>query len=393
MSFLATLRAGPPPPKVALLPDGLFFTRAVSVAAGAAPGEAASQIELALEAVSPFPIAQLYYGYYWVPGSESALVFAAYRRRFTAEQTALWESSELVIPAFAAVLAAPVEPATTVLLSSPEGLTAIHWVSGPVAAQVVFRPLPPVAEGAPEPEPAAVDAARAQLRDELIREAGGSHRVVDLALAPVAETTNRDREFRFRCGELVSHFSPVLTAGLDVRDKGELASLRAARRRDVILWRVTVGCAAALVALAVGELGLMGGKAWQQIRDKKFRAQRPVVEQIMTSQSLANRIDDLATKRLLPWEMMMAVIGQNRERLPKDIQFGRVYTIPAKGLYTIAIEGQTTNIASMPSFKSALKAMPGVENVDGTEQTRGGIATFTLLVTFKPDAIRPGALL
>jgi hypothetical protein len=84
MSFLATLRAGPPPPKVALLPDGLFFTRAVSVAAGATPGEAASQIELALEAVSPFPIAQLYYGYYWVPGSESALVFAAYRRRFTA---------------------------------------------------------------------------------------------------------------------------------------------------------------------------------------------------------------------------------------------------------------------------------------------------------------------
>ena len=29
-SFLSTLRAGPPPPRIALLPDALFFTRAVN---------------------------------------------------------------------------------------------------------------------------------------------------------------------------------------------------------------------------------------------------------------------------------------------------------------------------------------------------------------------------
>src|SRR5215207_2347590 len=103
-SPLRFLRAGPPPPKVALLPDALFFTRSVAVTKGATQAEAASQVELALEAVSPFPLAQLYYGWFWVPGSEHALVSASYRRRFTADQTAAWEGSELVMPAFAAAL-------------------------------------------------------------------------------------------------------------------------------------------------------------------------------------------------------------------------------------------------------------------------------------------------
>ena len=117
MSFLATLRAGPPPPKVALLPDGLFFTRALPVAAGATSAEAAAQVELALEALSPFPIAQLFYGYFWTPGSETAFAFAAYRRRFTSDQIAAWTGAELVLPAFAALLGAAVKPATTVIPS------------------------------------------------------------------------------------------------------------------------------------------------------------------------------------------------------------------------------------------------------------------------------------
>ena len=37
------------------------------------------------------------------------------------------------------------EPATTVVLSSPEGLTAVHWETGPVPADVWFQPIPPEA--------------------------------------------------------------------------------------------------------------------------------------------------------------------------------------------------------------------------------------------------------
>ena len=90
------LRAGPPPPRVALLPDAAFFTRTISIAADATAAEAAAQVELALEAISPFPIAQLYYGWFRDPAAQEALVFAAYRRRFTTDQTAEWEGAEVV---------------------------------------------------------------------------------------------------------------------------------------------------------------------------------------------------------------------------------------------------------------------------------------------------------
>src|SRR5687768_15593209 len=106
------LRAGPPPQKVTLLSDAMFFTRSVPVTAGATASEAATQVELALEAVAPFPLAQLYYAWFWLPGSERALVFAAYRRRFTSDQIADWDGAELVLPAFGAVLGATVEPST-----------------------------------------------------------------------------------------------------------------------------------------------------------------------------------------------------------------------------------------------------------------------------------------
>lgn len=194
MKFLETLRAGPPPPKIALLPDALFFTRALPVAAGATPAEAAAQVELALEAISPFPLAQLYYGWFWAPGADHAFVFASYRRRFTSEQTAEWHGVELVLPAFVAVLGGTFEPATTLILATPEGLTAVHFESGSVPTLVLCRPL----------MPEATDDDRARTRDELIRAVGGSKTIIDLATPPVAEPALNDREIVFRSGDFVS---------------------------------------------------------------------------------------------------------------------------------------------------------------------------------------------
>src|ERR1035438_2350694 len=119
------LRAGPPPPRVAILPDAVFFSRAIAVAAGAPRPEVVNQVGLALEALSPFPLAHLYYGYYRPPGAGRALAFASYRRRFTAEQVAHWANAEHVMPAFAAILACGAGPATTVVLAAAEGLTAV----------------------------------------------------------------------------------------------------------------------------------------------------------------------------------------------------------------------------------------------------------------------------
>jgi len=367
------LRAGPPPPRVAILPDAVFFSRAIPVRVDASREEVVAEVGLALEALSPFPIAQLYFGYYWAPGAGRALAFAAYRRRFTAEQVAEWSGAQHVMPAFAAILGAECQPATTVILAAPDGLTAVHWDQGPVPSVVLHRLLQP---GATEEE-------RALARAELIRSAGEARTVVDAPSPPAAQPSRSDREVVFAAGELRSRISSGVAVALDVRDKADLAALARARRRDVLLWRVAIGAVIACAFLAAGELGLFGAGLWEKARIAKVGAQKTTVARIMGDQELANRIDELSTKRLLPLEMISVVAAKK----PAAIQFLRATT---SGLYTIQIEAQTSNAGEIGGFKSALEQTPGCERVEIRDQLlRNNIASFTLVVTFKPTALAP----
>lgn len=376
MSFLQTLRAGPPPPKVALLPDGLFFSRAVAIAAGASAGDAAAQIELALESFSPFPLTQLYYGYFWKPGAETALVFAAYRRRFTSDQTATWDGAEQVLPAFATLLGAEVQPATTFILASPEGLTAVHWATPAAPSQMIFRPL--AAE--------ATDEDRAKLRESLIAAMGGSQHVRDFDAPPAPQASITDREVTFRSGDFESRFSASAAAALDARDKAELSALRLAHKRDVILWRAALVCVAVLALLALGEVGLKIGAAWQKRRLALQHVQEPVVQQIMDMKSAAMHIEDLATKRLLPLEMLTAVLAGK----PADVIIDRAIT---NGLYTIRLDVQTTNSAQMSVYESALRNLPSLAAPPDVklQPGAGNLNRFTVTLTFKPGALEPAS--
>jgi hypothetical protein len=374
-SPLNFLRSGPPPPRVAILPDAVFFSRSVPVAADATREQVVSEVGLALEALSPFPLAQLYFGYYWTPGAAQALAFASYRRRFTVDQTAEWAASQHVMPAFAAVLGSDVQPATTVILSAPEGLTAVHWGKDKVPSLVLHRVL------APE----ATEEERAKARSELIRDAGEARTVVDAPSPPVAQPSRSDREVSFAAGVLRSKFDAGTTAALDVRDKADMAALARARRRDVLLWRVAMGSVVACLVLLVGEAGFFGAGLWEKARIAKVGAQRAEVARIMSDQELAYRIDELSTKRLLPLEMISVVAAKK----PASMQFLRA-TATTSSLYTIQIEAQTSNAGEIGGLKTALEQTPGCAHVEIRDQLmRNNVASFTLLVTFKPTALPP----
>lgn len=377
-SPLKFLRAGPPPPKVALLPDALFFTRSIPIVGEATAADITAQVEMALEGFSPFPLAQLYYGWFAAPAAGRVFVFAAYRRRFTSDQIAQWGGADLVMPSFAALLGARVEAGTTVVVTVPEGLTAVHWESPLVPSRVLSRPL----------DPAVTDEERTRLRGELLHEIGASKTVVDLSLAPVADPATSAQEISFTAGSLNSRLPAAATAMLDVRDKGELAGLRTARRRDVLLWRLTLGCSATMAVLALGEFALIGGRAWQKVRATQLNAQKPLVEKVMAAQGLANRIDELATKRLLPFEMITVVIGEDgTPRKPAEITFVRAYS---SGIYTLLVEASTNNIGLVAVWENTVRQLPACESVEIRNlRPRGESATFQLVVTFKPDVLRP----
>jgi hypothetical protein len=336
-------------------------------------------VELALESLSPFPLAQVYFGYFWPEGADRALAYAAYRRRFTVEQVEGWRGVEHVVPTFAAVLGIPAEPATTLILASAEGLTAAHWDRGPVPASVHYQPLPP---DAPEEE-------RAAARARLLRAAGESARVIDVGAPPLPVGAG-ERELAFTVGDLRSVIPAGVADALDVRDKAELAALARARHRDMLLWRVALGAVAACLLMALGEVALFGAGLWEKTRLAKVAAQKPTVAHIMGEQELASRIDDLSTKRLLPLEMISAAAPEVAEpKAPPSIQFLHA---TANTLDSIQIEAQTSNAGEIAGYKTALEQAPGIERVEIRDQrARDNVVTFLLVITFKPGALAPAA--
>ncbi len=376
--LLDFIKSGPPAPRVVLLPDHRFFVRLVPVADAATPADVAAQVELALETLSPFPPAQLYHGYYWTPGAPQALVFASYRKRFSAEQTAGWDEADLVAPAFAALLGVEHEPATTLLFPSADGLTALYWDSGTVPAAVRTRTL--AAD--------ATDADRAQAREELLRAMGGSRAIIDLTAAPEIAVSPDEKTLLFRAGDFTARLPVGVSAALDVRDKTELTTLRRGRARDLVLWRVLAGCVWALVLLFVGELSIAGGRAfWLKTQTIRIRAQAPLVDKVTAANDLANRIEELSTKRLLPLEMVSLIGGKEKRG---GILFTSFTSSTTNGLYTLQIQAQTQNSAELELYRTTLEKLPSVAQVNIPKpDSRNGVTTFQLIITFKPDAIKP----
>lgn len=376
LSSLKRFLPTPPPRQVILLADTLFFMRSVSVTEGATAPEVTAQAELAIEGLAPFPIAQLYYGHHWLPGSVHALVYAAYRKRFTAEDVETWAGAEAVLPSFVTVLnkADAPKPATVIIIPGAASLTGLYFADASgVPTQVRVDPL------APE----ATDVERVVAYEALLRAFPEKLHVIDAGGEPQFDPASPQGEFVFRAGKAFeTHFEPADIASLDVRDKAELAHRRRTHARDVILWRTFLGCVAAIALAALLELVLVGTSIWQKQRLALEARQKPVVETVMTSQTLATRIDELSTKRLLPFEMLALV---NTVR-PRTIQFMKTAT---SGLHVLEIEAQTSSSGDIDVFRSALNRLAGCEKAEVLDsRIRDGLSNFRVVVTFKPDAFK-----
>jgi hypothetical protein len=357
---------------IILLPSDRFFVRTVPLAAEAAVGP---QVELALENLAPFPVGQLYYGYWLSPARDSALVFAAYRKRFTPDETAAWSGAAAVLPAFFALLGAP--PASPVIRVWTEAgsLTVAAWNGRqPQPVAVLTRQTAPSADAAQRAAVVAEIRGRTGLADTAVQEFSGTATV----------SRNRSRE----TFELKLPGGPGLSLGAaelrtaDVRDKEFLGGQRATQKRDLLLWRGFLAGAIGLAAMVVLEAGLLAGRLGLQRLKDAVQQQAPLAQKIETAQSLSVRIEEMTQRRLRPFEML-ALINQNR---PASISFVRTTTT---GLYSLEIEAQTANAADVSQYEAVLRAAPELAGIETRDlRSREGQTSFILTVTFKPDALR-----
>lgn len=362
-----------PPPPVVLARGDAFFVRRVALAEGE-PLEA--QVTLALEGMAPFPPDQLYHGHLPAADGRSALVFAAFRRRFEAVDTDLWDIAALVTPDFVPLLA--IKPAGAgVTLHAAEGrLTALGWVGGEdLPAAVLVR------AGGPEQVAAVLDEVRAR-----------AGLAADVEVKELAEqytlAASGEGEFTVSEGGRPVALLPVAwTAGADVRDPEFLAARRRAGVRDHWLWRGLLGAAALLALAALLQTGSGGLGFFTSRREAQVAEHKPLVAQIDAAQMLANRIAELSEKRLMPFEMM-ATINPPR---PESVVFQRLVT---RGLLGLEVEAQAVNPEDVGAYANALKALPALASVQTREvRARDGVTSFILALEFKPDVLKKGGAL
>jgi hypothetical protein len=368
----------PPPPSLVLARGDTFFVRRVELA----PGEAIEpQVKLALEGMAPFPPEQLYFGHLAAADGSAALVFAAFRRRFTPEETEGWPEALLVAPEFAPLLAARPGAGGTaedgaVLHVGEARVMALAWRAGrelPVA--VLVR-----AGGA--------EAAQAVLNELWERAELPSGAALRRLEGPLGFTAAHDGALTATAGgEPVGPWPEEWARTGDVRDPDYLVGRRRSQVRDQWLWRGLLGAVALLVLAATLHLGAGVLGMLTRNREARITRQAPIVRQTETAQALANRIAELSEKRLMPFEMM-AIINPAR---PDSVVFQRAIT---RGLLRLEVEAQAQNAEDVGQYENALRAQPGVASAAARDiRARDGVTSFVLEVDFRPEAFRNGGAL
>lgn len=351
---------------VILVPGDRFFLKEVALEPGA---DVASQVDLALEASAPFPLAQLFHGYVLGADRRSALAYAAYRRRFSAAEMAEWSPAGAVLPDFLGLIGpAPGHPLIDVQLQAG-AIIAVAWdgrAALPVA--VLCRP----AAGAPE-------SGLAEVVAELRRRSGLGEVEVRPREGAAGAGFDADGGVVFRAGgEETARFSAAALVAADVRDKSFLQEKKHREARQRGWSRAFTAVVVLLVAALAVELAARALALASRRRSAQVSAQAEEVRRIETAQTLATRIEDLAAREERPFEWL-ALVSAAR---PRSIQFTRVVSSNDRSL---TIDAQTADAAAVGAYENALRDRPELVEVATRDlRSREGLTSFVLFVRFNP---------
>ncbi|MCC5790126.1 MAG: hypothetical protein JJT75_10850 [Opitutales bacterium] len=377
--------------EVVLVPDQPFFWKNVELPDNLPANELDSFLEMMLEQTSPFPVHQVYYGYYRPAKGRKILLFAAYRKRIEELVGASLDDADLVAPALLSVLPGEGLDDKAVLLRFGEGLSLIQMArAGEVPVKIVSRLVPEEEEGAFPESVVEKLYAKAGLK----REEGKEKRL----FGPVfLGWDNKQAVFRFTPEN--GDKAPVLRKGglshsasatMDIRDKEVLAAKKAEKRRNAWYLRALWVSAAALLLLLLGEGVRFGADSFLEAQQTEVNERQDRVEKIQEQESFAQRMRGIAENQLLPFSMLEVV---NRVR-PDSIFFTRAELTSDLRLEVVA---ETANSDDVIRYESALAEAVEISDVDILNQTlREGRTNFRMRLTFAEEPfqrfVRNGSL-
>lgn len=343
-----------------------------------AAGEVASFVDLQLEELSPFPLEQLYYGR--VTSGDAVFVYAAYRRRFSTEETQAWADKLFVLPEFAGILHLSFAESTTVFFRSAGALMAFRFEPG--------QKLPTVGAGRALAADAD-DSEVSELRTKLLSIVqGGDTRIVSLRPGKEPEQKPQGLRFVFSSddgGHPVEVTVPSADCWpMDIREEEFVLKQRQRLRVDLIFWRVVVGAAAAIAVLLAGEVILMGAKGYIGWLESHVTSQADEAVALQDKSEIANRVAEFDRSDVQPIRMLLAVAG----RKPQGVIFERA-TISAGN--ALEFDARTPNVAEVNQYEASIREMAEVTTVVIEDiRTSAEGTDFSMLVNFQPGAFPAG---
>jgi len=352
----------------ALLPGNRFFVRLIELE----PDNIASQVSLAIETVSPFPSEQMLMGYITSADNKWALAYAAHRRRFTPEESFAWPDDCQVIPEFLALLGQRPEKGGILIHEGEDLLTALAWNEN--------QPLPKCVLVVDKKD-SSVDL----LTKEIIERTGLPSTTPVITTTGELSSDRNDSQLILNCNKgKPFQLSSNQLDNADIRDADFLSTRRKKERVNKLLWntaRVAVGI---IIVSFVFEISAFLIN-WRSNNLRLINESRQsAVQEIESAQAISARITDMNTKAPLPLEML-AVANEYR---PATVDFQRV---SCKNNTQLEIEARTTNASDVYAFEKSLKERSEISFVATKDmRARDNFTTFSVTITFKPDALRKG---
>ena len=360
-----------PLPDVLVLPAEYFFIEKVEVPTALAPAELADFAELSMEAVSPFPLDQIRWGFLIAPDGQHLLIYAALKERLKLAGHTELETYTWVLPDFTTLQGARFTRDTEVVLEGEHYTTSFLLPSGEASPENI-RSLP---AGSDTPH--------------------SKGQSIHLKLLAVVLNEQSIPTFKFETiGEspadgLWSPLEPDEASlwNADIRPSSFKTVERSARRTTSLVTRIMGYAAIFAIVLIVFEGLLFAGEFWLGTRTAKIDEQSTPVRRIEDKQSLLNKLDQVAQNELRPIAMLTAA-NEVRTALGKTgIEYDETII---ESNNRLTIEGKANTINELNFYTKSLRQSGKFQLVgDPKYITRDSKTSFTVTLDYthsEPEA-------
>lgn len=373
-----------PSPNILLLPGDCFFSQSFPLPEGIESKDIRQFAELSLEGISPFPLANLCWGYLSHPSSPHVLVYASYRERLREQGYEDLDQYHQVFPGFITRFGQTFERAAISFLFENCSLSALFFQkNNPVPEKIISRSLEKE-----NPDAAAL----LDMRENLIKTGDTSGYLPEEGVwIGVDHRIDVDGMVRFlhrpegMTGDDLSTASPQFyTPALDERSVW-VADVRShafsrqsfrARRTSRRLWQGAVVAMVAVAILLVAETSTFITNLWTHSREKQVEARAEEALRIESRFDLLQKVDQFAQQEIKLFEMLDIL---NRLR-PASVHFTRA---SSDAYNQVSVQGEGTNVEEVNRYGEQLLGSPLIAEANIKVVSRRGKAPFSMQVSFQ----------